>query len=64
MTTTRRDFLRTGVIAVGVARVGTAAAQGSTPVKVGHVVLGDLGVNVPTMVALEKGFFKQNGVGA
>src|SRR4030095_11957440 len=64
MTTTRRDFLRMGVVALGVARVGTAAAQSATPVKVGHVVLGDLGVNVPTLVALEKGFFKQNGVDA
>jgi NitT/TauT family transport system substrate-binding protein len=64
MTTTRRGFLRTGVVALGVARVGTAGAQSATPVKVGHVVLGDLGVNVPTLIALEKGFFKQNGVDA
>jgi NitT/TauT family transport system substrate-binding protein len=68
MTTTRRDFLRTGVglgaVAVGVARAGAAAAQAAVPVKIGHVVLGDLGINVPTMVALEKGFFKQQGLDA
>jgi NitT/TauT family transport system substrate-binding protein len=42
---------------------GRARAQG-TPVKIGCVVLGDLGVVAPTMVALEKGYFKQNGLAA
>jgi NitT/TauT family transport system substrate-binding protein len=64
MMTTRRDFLRTGVVALGVARVGPAAAQAAAPVKIGHVVLGDLGINAPTLVAMEKGFFKQHGVDA
>ena len=67
MATTRRAFL--GAVAGGaVAAAGQglrpAGAQGLTPVKVGHVVLGDFGINTPTLVALEKGYFKQNGLAA
>ncbi len=66
MTTTRRTFLTVagGGLAAGMAWPRGAAAQALTPVKVGHVVLGDLGVNAPTLVALEKGYFKQNGLEA
>ena len=58
---TRRQFLK-------VAGGGAAAAMGgfrirpavaAAAVKVGCVVLGDLGVNAPTMIGIEKGFFKQ-----
>ena len=69
MQTTRRAFLGTvcagGAIAAG-GRSGIrrAGAQGLAPVKIGHVVLGDFGINTPTMVALEKGFFKQQGLDA
>src|SRR5262245_22826521 len=64
MRTTRRRFLTAmagGALAV---RLAPAVAQSPTPVKVGCVVLGDFGINAPTMVALEKGFFKQNGLAA
>ena len=67
MMTTRRRFLGTvagGVLAASVARRRPAAAQSSIPVKVGCVVLGDFGINAPTLVGLEKGFFKQNGLDA
>jgi NitT/TauT family transport system substrate-binding protein len=67
MTTTRRNFLKSvagGALATGVVRVAPAAAQAMTPVKVGLVVLADLGIAAPTLVALEKGFFKQNGIAA
>lgn len=67
MATTRRAFLGTvagGVIAAGAPGVRPAGAQALTPVKVGHVVLGDFGINTPTLVAIEKGFFKQNGLEA
>src|SRR5262245_37441809 len=67
MTKTRRRFLTTmagGAVTAGSLRPGRAGAQSSAPVKVGCVVLGDFGINAPTMVALEKGFFKQNGLDA
>ena len=63
MTTTRRRFLGTLTSGVVVAGAGRAFAQ-AAPVKIGCVVLGDLGINAPTMIALEKGFFKQNGLDA
>lgn len=63
---TRRSFL--GMIGAGAAgaalRVAPAAAQPATPVKIGHVVLGDFGINAPTLVALAKGYFKQRGLDA
>ena len=67
MLTSRRRFLGAlmgGVAAAGTARVGPAVAQAPTPVKVGCVVLGDFGINAPTLVAIEKGFFKQHGIEA
>jgi len=67
MTTTRRRFLETvagGALAMSAARLPPAAAQSLTAVKVGCVVLGDFGINAPTLVGLEKGFFKQNGLDA
>jgi NitT/TauT family transport system substrate-binding protein len=65
--TTRRRFLRAmtaGAMAVGALQGRRAAAHAPTPVKVGCVVLGDFGINAPTLVALEKGFFNRNGIAA
>jgi len=65
--TTRRSFLKTtaaGVAATAAARAMTAGAQAPTPVKIGAVVLGDFGVVTPTLVGIEKGYFKENGLEA
>ncbi len=65
--TTRRGFLKTvagGAVAAGAVGLRPAAAQPLTPVKVGGVVLGDFGIAAPSLVALEKGLFKQNGLDA
>ena len=65
--TTRRDFLKTttvGVAATAAARTTGATAQSLTSVKIGAVVLGDFGVVTPTLVGIEKGYFKQNGLDA
>lgn len=64
MLTTRRRFLGTMAVGVVAAAVRPASAQQAAPVKIGAVVLGDFGVVAPTMVAIDKGFFKQNGVAA
>ena len=66
MLTTRRGFLTAvaGGLAAGVTGVSPGRAQPMTPVKIGAVVLGDFGVVAPTMVAIEKGFFRRNGVDA
>src|SRR5215510_6598342 len=65
--TTRRSFLMGvtgGALAVGGLRIAPARAQGTTPVKIGLVVLGDMGIAAPAMVAVEKGYFRQNGLEA
>ncbi len=65
--TTRRDFLKTaaaGVAATAAVRTTAARAQSLKPVKIGAVVLGDFGVVTPTLVGIEKGYFKQNGLDA
>ena len=65
--TTRRSFLKTataGMAAAAVAQGGRLSAQPLTPIKIGAVVLGDFGVVTPTTVAIQKGFFKQNGLEA
>jgi NitT/TauT family transport system substrate-binding protein len=67
MTTTRRDFLKTMAGGTAAATAGgwrPRSARAATAVKVGCVVLGDLGVNAPTMIGIEKGFFKQNDLEA
>jgi NitT/TauT family transport system substrate-binding protein len=66
MTTSRRQFFQVtagGLVAVsGVAgRVRPVAAQGPT-VKIGSAVLGDFSLIAPIVVALEKGFFRAQGV--
>jgi NitT/TauT family transport system substrate-binding protein len=52
-----------GLAAAGVAGVRPAAAQ-SAPLKVGAVVMGDFGVVTPTLIGIEKGYFKQAGLAA
>jgi NitT/TauT family transport system substrate-binding protein len=67
MKVTRRTFLHsmaTGALATAAMRIVPAAAQSATPVKIGLVVLGDMGIAGPSMVALEKGYLKQNGIDA
>src|SRR5262245_30350414 len=64
MLTTRRGFLTTVASGVLAAGIRPAGAQSPAPVKIGAVVLGDFGVVAPSLVAIEKGFFKQNGVEA
>ena len=66
MGTSRRQFFQVtagGLVAVsGVAgRVRPVAAQGPT-VKIGSAVLGDFSLVAPIVVALEKGFFRAQGV--
>jgi NitT/TauT family transport system substrate-binding protein len=66
MATTRRQFFQVtagGLVAAsGVAgRVRPVAAQGPT-VKIGSAVLGDFSLVAPIVVALEKGFFRAQGV--
>ena len=64
METTRRRFLVTTAAGLVVAsRVPARPAAAQMPsFKIGLVVLGDFGVAVPPFVAIEKGFFKDNGV--
>jgi NitT/TauT family transport system substrate-binding protein len=64
--TTRRAFLGAvaGGMAAGLGGPRRSAAQGTTTVKIGGVVLGDFGVTTPTVVAIEKGFFAQQGLQA
>jgi NitT/TauT family transport system substrate-binding protein len=66
MRATRRGFLKTVAagVAAGAAGAHPARARQTAPVKIGAVVLGDFGVVAPTMVAIEKGFFKESGVDA
>ncbi len=67
MATTRRTFLRAvgaGAVAAAVGPRRPAAAQQLIPFKVGCVVLGDFATAGVPMIALEKGFFRQNGIAA
>ena len=68
MVTSRRQFLRVtaGGFAAAAPLVGRAPAvlaQGPT-VKIGTAVLGDYSLTAPTLIALDKGFFKSQGVAA
>jgi len=68
MPMSRRQFFRLtagGLVAAsGVAApVRPARAQGPT-VKIGTAVLGDYSLTAPTLIALEKGYFKARGVAA
>ena len=60
-TISRRELLRSTVLAVpSVAMARVAHAQPT--VKIGTAVLGDYSLAGPVIVALEKGFFRQEGV--
>ena len=66
MGTSRRQFFQVtagGLVAAsGLAgRAPPVAAQGPT-VKIGSAVLGDFSLVAPILVALEKGFFRAQGV--
>jgi NitT/TauT family transport system substrate-binding protein len=68
MRTSRRQFFRVTagglVAATGLGgRVPSATAQ-MPSVKIGTAVLGDYSLTAPTLIALEKGFFKGQGVAA
>ncbi len=69
MVTSRRQFFRVtagGVVAatgLAAARVRPAVAQAPT-VKIGTAVLGDYSLTAPTLIALENGYFKTQGVAA
>jgi NitT/TauT family transport system substrate-binding protein len=68
MDTSRRRFFRLtagGLVAAGglAARPRPARAQGPS-VKIGTAVLGDYSLTAPTLIALEKGYFKAQGVAA
>src|SRR2546422_10030728 len=59
----RRDFLTTSagaLLAVGAPRIGHA----QTAVKVGTAVLADYALAGPFIIALEKGFFRTEGLTA
>src|SRR5213594_2599617 len=61
--TTRRRFV-TGALAATTTRVLTRAACAQTAVKIGTAVLGDYSMAGPVIVALERGFFKSEGLAA
>jgi NitT/TauT family transport system substrate-binding protein len=58
----RRRFLATA--AAGTAALGPWPARGETAVKIGTAVLGDYSMVGPVLVALERGFFKREGLAA
>src|SRR3989454_6722869 len=59
----RRQFLA-GAAAAGTVPALTRAAHAQTPVKIGTAVLGDYSMAGPVIVALERGFFKSEGLAA
>jgi NitT/TauT family transport system substrate-binding protein len=59
----RRRFLA-GVAAAGTVPALARAARAQTPVKIGTAVLGDYSMAGPVIVALERGFFKSEGLAA
>jgi ABC-type nitrate/sulfonate/bicarbonate transport system substrate-binding protein len=63
MTTSRRAFLAATWVAVAGAAV-PRVARAQPNVKIGTAVLGDYSLAGPVIVALEKGFFGQEGINA
>jgi len=61
--TTRRRFVA-GALAATTTPVLTRAACAQTAVKIGTAVLGDYSMAGPVIVALERGFFKSEGLAA
>ena len=60
---TRRRFVA-GALAATTTPVLTRAARAQTAVKIGTAVLGDYAMAGPVIVALERGFFKSEGLAA
>jgi ABC-type nitrate/sulfonate/bicarbonate transport system substrate-binding protein len=60
---TRRRFAA-GALAASAAPVLAHAARSQTAVKIGTAVLGDYSMAGPVIVALERGFFKSEGLTA
>jgi NitT/TauT family transport system substrate-binding protein len=61
--TTRRRFVA-GALAATATPTLARAARAQTAVKIGTAVLGDYSMAGPVIVALEKGYFKSEGVAA
>lgn len=62
---TRRRFLAGAAAAAAApAALGPRIARGQTAVKIGTAVLGDYSMAGPVIVALERGFFKSEGLAA
>src|SRR2546427_114155 len=59
----RRRFLAAAA-AAGTVPALARAARAQTPVKIGTAVLGDYSMAGPVIVALERGFFKSEGLAA
>ena len=61
-TITRRRFLAGATALAAAPAVLPRAARAQTPVKIGTAVLGDYSMAGPVIVALERGFFKSEGL--
>ena len=59
---TRRQFLLTSAAAAAAGSFAPASAVAQTSIKIGTAVLGDYGLAGPVIVAIEKGFFKAQGL--
>ncbi len=60
----RRHFLATAAGALAVGAPGRVRAQQRTAVKIGSAVLGDYAMAGPILVALDRGYFGQEGLAA
>ena len=63
-TITRRRFLAGATALAAAPAVLPRAARAQTPVKIGTAVLGDYSMAGPVIVALDRGFFKAEGLAA
>jgi ABC-type nitrate/sulfonate/bicarbonate transport system substrate-binding protein len=64
VTTSRRRFLAAGIAALAARPLFPAPAHGQPAIKVGTAVLGDYSLAGPFILAVERGFFKTEGLGA
>jgi len=60
----RRQFLTLAASGLVTAQVGPRLVRAQAVVKIGTAVLGDYAMVGPVIVALEKGYFKRNGIDA
>ena len=66
MKRSRRDFLKlasAGAIAAGLP-LSPRVGRGQPAAKIGTAVLGDYAMAGPVIVALDRGYFKENGLNA